>query len=189
MSRAYRIQVCESDRRVIRAADAVSTHLGILEILPAEEMAALLAQELRDRGFVETGSLLRRETNGISATVDPKTGVVTVRAETEDEVQVKAFREGLAYLDAGPTVENIRARLSQQAKADLDKEAARASDNLQQKATEKLEGELLDLKLELDRAVNRVTATALKRKATQMGVVKEIQEDEESGSLTIKLEV
>ena len=37
--------------------------------------------------------------------------------------------------------------------------------------------------------MNKVTRDALKQKAQQMGTVKEISEDAESGSLTIKVEV
>ncbi len=55
--------------------------------------------------------------------------------------------------------------------------------------TDRLEGRLADLKTELDQAVNRVTAEALKRKAASMGRIKEIADDPESGSLTIVVEV
>jgi hypothetical protein len=41
----------------------------------------------------------------------------------------------------------------------------------------------------LNQAVNRVTAEALKRKAAQIGAIKEITEDAQTGSLTIKVEV
>jgi hypothetical protein len=52
-----------------------------------------------------------------------------------------------------------------------------------------LEGHLSDLQKELNEAVNRVTAEALKQKAAQIGQIKEVTEDPQSGSLTIKLEV
>jgi hypothetical protein len=45
------------------------------------------------------------------------------------------------------------------------------------------------LKKELNGAINRVTAEALKQKAAQIGQIKEVTEDPESGSLTIKVEV
>jgi hypothetical protein len=41
----------------------------------------------------------------------------------------------------------------------------------------------------LDQVVNRVTAEALKRKAAQMGRIKEMTEDPQAGSLTIVVEV
>ena len=52
-----------------------------------------------------------------------------------------------------------------------------------------LEAALGDISAELDQVVNRVTAEALKQKAGQLGQIKEITEDAENGSLTIKVEV
>jgi hypothetical protein len=46
-----------------------------------------------------------------------------------------------------------------------------------------------ELQPEISTVVNQVTRDSLKQKAQQMGTVKEISEDAESGSLTIKLEV
>ena len=46
MSRSYRVSVRECVNRVIRAEDRISTQLEILDILPAEQMAGLLADEL-----------------------------------------------------------------------------------------------------------------------------------------------
>jgi len=52
-----------------------------------------------------------------------------------------------------------------------------------------LEKKLCDLQPELSDVVNKVTRQAIKEKAQQLGTVKEVSEDEESGSLTIKIEV
>ena len=43
-----------------------------------------------------------------------------------------------------------------------------------------------DLREELDQAVNQVTAAALKERASQIGQIEEIHE-EENGSMTIKV--
>jgi hypothetical protein len=43
MSRAYRIAVSESLRRHLKVEDGVATTLEVLEILPREPMAELLA--------------------------------------------------------------------------------------------------------------------------------------------------
>ena len=45
------------------------------------------------------------------------------------------------------------------------------------------------MRKELNEAVNAVTREALKRKAAQLGQIKEMTEDPEAGSLTIKVEV
>ena len=62
MSRAYKIKVKESARHVLRARDHVSSQLEMLEILPTERMADLLAAELQRRGFKKQGAKLVRQT-------------------------------------------------------------------------------------------------------------------------------
>ena len=151
MSRAYRITVRETDRQVLTAGDAVGTCLGLLEVLPAEEMAALLEKELTGLGFRKDGELLRRDTNGVTATVNPKTGDVTVRAEVKAEVELSSIREGLAYDDVGPNAKNVNEKLREQAKQDLQRQADHERNKLQREATKKLEGQLCDLKPDLDR--------------------------------------
>ena len=54
--------------------------------------------------------------------------------------------------------------------------------------TAQLESKLKDLKDELDGVVNRVTANALKKRASELGTVEEIHEDG-SGNMTIKVRV
>ena len=54
--------------------------------------------------------------------------------------------------------------------------------------TQQLEGTLRDLKGELDTVVNRVTATALKTRAGELGQIEEVHEDA-NGGLTIKVRV
>ncbi|MGL4549982.1 MAG: hypothetical protein ACRC33_02245, partial [Gemmataceae bacterium] len=51
MSRSYRISVRECVNRVIKAEDRISTQLEVLEVLPPEQMAGLLAGELEKEGY------------------------------------------------------------------------------------------------------------------------------------------
>jgi hypothetical protein len=190
MSRAYRIKVQESLRRVIRASDHVRTDLEVLEILPPEQMAELLTDELLKRGFEKQGQALVRTEKGVQIKVEPATGAVTVQAQAEEHVDLEASKNVVADLDAGrklseQTRKAAQEELRQGLKRDADKKAAA----LQQQVTERLEGRLADLRKELDQAVNRVTAEALKRRAAQIGQIKELTEDQESGSLTIVVEV
>jgi hypothetical protein len=189
MSRSYRIAIRETLRRVLKAHDKVSTQLEILEVLPAEQMAELLARELEQRGFRREGENLVREKDGIKVTVDPRTGTVTVSVEGEKEVTLQQEKEGRAYDDAGPTARSVREQLREQAKKDLEKQAERQTSELQTEVTDRLEKELGEIRRELDQAVNRVTAEALKEKARQMGRIKEMTEDPQTGSLTIVVEV
>lgn len=190
MSRAYRITLKESDTRQLKADDEICTQLEILEILPPEDMATLLRNELAKRGFEEQddGTLTRRD-GEVTVTVDPCTGTVTVKADAEQTVKQEAKREATGFNDVGPNEDSLRDRVKEQLKQDLEKKFEQEQQKLQSKATEQLEKHLQEIQPEISQVVNQVTRDALKQKAQQMGTVKEISEDAESGSLTIKLEV
>ncbi len=189
MSRAYRIRVSDSVHRVLRAGDRVSTQLEILEVLPPEQVRALLAKELEGRGYKRDGDLLSRTTGGVTITVDVATSTVTVAAQACEEVELKGEREGRAYDDDGRSAKEAREKLHRQLQSDLDKQAADKEAALQTDVSDRLEGKLCDLRQELDEVSNRVTAEALKIKAAQLGRIKEMTEDAQAGSLTIVLEV
>ncbi len=188
MSRAYRVKVSESLRKVIRASDHVSSQLEVLKILPDEDMAVLIAAELEKQGFERDGDNCTREADGVKITVHLPTATVKVESQAAEEVELKVERSDVTYDDVGPSVEEVRARLKQQAESDLEKSADEKTGNLQKQVTDKLEAELAGIRQQLDTAVNRATAEALKIKAAQLGQIKEIQE-EENGGLKIVVEV
>lgn len=190
MSRAYRIRVQESLRRVITAEDHVSTQLELLELLPADQMADLLAAELERGGFEKKGDNLARQNKDVIIEIDPKNANVTVRAQSSTEVEVKGERAAILDREAGrgqnkKTEEATRAEL----RKDLTKKVDDKKAALEAEVTKKLQGSLADLRRELDQVINRVTAEALKKKAAQMGRITELSEDKANGSLTIVLEV
>jgi hypothetical protein len=189
MSRSYRVSVKESENRVLRAADWVSTCLEIIEVLPPEQTAGLLRDELKKRGFVEEGGKLVGREKGVAITVDPATATVTVSAEAAQHVALESERSGTAYDDDGSNATQVRAVLKKEAKQDIDRRAREKTAELQTKVTDRLEARLGDVRKEMDEVVNRVTAEALKRKAASMGQIKELTEDPEAGSLTIVVEV
>jgi hypothetical protein len=189
MSRAYRIAIKERQDRTIRAEDHVSTELEILEVLPCEQMADLLAEELARRGFERRGEIMVRRQGDVTVEVDVHSGTVTVRSEASEETTLEAKREGGAYDQSGPHAKKVASDLREQAKKDIEKKVGEKTRELQTQVTDRLEGELGDLRQELDRVVNRVTAEALKLKAAQLGQIKEMTEDPEAGSLTIVVEV
>src|SRR5436309_12037232 len=102
MSGSYRISVRECVNRVIKAEDRVSTQLEILEILPPEQMAGLLSDELEQRGFEKEGEMLIRREDGVTVTIDPAKGTVTVAAEGSEQTNVEGEKHGRAYDDVGP---------------------------------------------------------------------------------------
>jgi hypothetical protein len=153
-------------------------------------MATLLKEELKKRGFEEQedGTMIRKD-GDITVKVDPCSGEVSVKAETEETVSQEARRDATGFNDVGPSENSLRDRVKDQLKADLDKKFDQEQSRLQGKATEALEKHLQELQPEISEVVNQVTRDALKQKAQQMGTVREISEDAESGSLTIKVEV
>jgi hypothetical protein len=189
VSRSYRISVRECQNRTIRAEDHVSTQLEILEVLPPEQMADLLADELAKRGFERNGSTLTRKQNDVTITVDTTSGTVTVTAEASAETTVEAERADRAYDEGGAHAKSVRENLKKQVEKDIERKVGEQTAGLQTKVTDRLERELSDVRQELDQVVNRVTAEALKRKAAQMGQIKEMTEDPQAGSLTIVVEV
>jgi hypothetical protein len=189
MSRSYRISVRECINRVIKAEDRISTQLEILEILPPEVMGRMLADELEKRGYERDGEQMVKEEDGVVVTVDTRTGEVTVSAEASESSKLEAELHGRAYDDIGPHASQVRENLRQEAQRSLEKKAEEKTGSLQSKVTDKLEGKLGDLRSELDQVVNKVTAEALKEKARSMGQIKQMTEDEQTGSLTIVVEV
>jgi hypothetical protein len=185
MSRAYRLCVRQTQNCIIRAEDHVRTQLEILEVLPPEQMAGLLAEELARRGFRRDGMRLSRTQNGITVTVETATATVTVAAEASEETTIQAERSDRAYDDAGPHAKVVRENLQKQLDKDIERKVSEKAASLQTKVTDRLEGELGDVRQELDQVVHRVTVEALKRKAAQMGQIKEMTEDPQTGSLTI----
>lgn len=189
MSRAYRIRVRETLRRVIRAEDHVSSQLELLQILPSDQMAELLAAELQKRGFARRNGRVARQHGDVTVTVELQTGTVTVGAESSETVKLQGEMHGRVYEDVGPGREQAEAALRRELINSLEQDADRQKERLQRQATDQLEAHLSELKSELDQAVNRATAEALKKKAAQIGQIKQITDDAETGSLTIVVEV
>jgi FtsH ternary system-associated peptide len=191
MSRAYKVKVKESLARDVQVKDEIEARLEIFEILPPEQMSEMLARELEQRGFErqEDGTLVRKGKDGVSVTVEPCNGRVTIEAEAGDHIKVEATRDGFGYDDIGPSKKTIEQRIGKELRGDLEKRIEQQAEQLQRDATNKLEKQLEEIRPVLDEAVNRVTAEALKQKAAQIGQIKEISEDAQSGSLTIKVEV
>lgn len=194
MSRAYQIRVQETIHEELRAGDQVSARLELLGVLPPEEMAGLLRQELSERGFQNKagGATLIREDpkTGVSIEVNPETGEVTASAQACRDAEVSGTKQGWGDTDWGRSGRDATEnRLREELRKNLREQAGRKAQELQGEVTKQLEKELIDLSGELDQIVNKVTAEALKIKASRMGRIKEISENSAAGELTIKVEV
>ena len=188
MSRSYRVSVKESVNQIIKCEDEVSTHLDIMEILPPEDMGALLEKELEKKGFEKNGDVMSKTEDGITVTINPVCGEVVVTTESSQRIREDQTVDGSAYDDMGPSSKKVEDQLRQQAKQELEKKVKSKTDKLQGEVTEKLETHLNDIKEDLDQVVNKVTADALKIKAKSMGQIKELTEDDK-GNMTIVVEV
>jgi hypothetical protein len=124
MSRSYRIAVRESVNRVIKAEDKVSTQLEVLEVLPPEQMAGLLSDELKKRGFEEKDGVLVRKEQGVVITVEPCSGTVTVAAESAESTKLEGELTGRAYDDVGPHAGQVREQLRKELQRSLEQKVA-----------------------------------------------------------------
>jgi hypothetical protein len=197
MSRAYRIAVSETLRRHVTVKDGVQTTLELLAILPEEAMCELLAAQLEELGFERDapseqgpegrrgGSMHRVDDDGMEVTVDLKQGTVTARLAADHEIAIS--RKASGAIGDRAKVQQAKAALSTKVQGQLERQADKDTEKLRQQLTGRLEQKLRDLQLELDGAVNRATAAALKEKAASLGEIEEISEDEETGALTIKV--
>jgi hypothetical protein len=171
----------------VRIDDGVQTRLELLAVLPSGEMAELLAAELLPLGFERDGKIMRRTgSDGVAVEIDLETGTVTARLGAEAEVSADVTLSTNADRnDPSPDRARLEAQVGEALERELDSEARRISGEV----AEKLERSLRDLRAELDPATNRATAEALKRRAAQLGQIKEVSENPETGELTIVVEV
>jgi len=190
MSRAYRvrqtIRVQDCLTRDVETGDEITTALEFLDILPPAETQALLEQELRAQGYEEVEGQLERREGDIRIRVDPRTAQVTITIQGNETVVVEGVKEERTVL---PVTESQRRALRETLRQELQEQLQEQTHAVERKVSAELEAKLGDLTAELDAVVTRVTAEALKQKAAQIGTIREIVEDTEMGTLTIKLDV
>ena len=185
MSRAYRISVSESLRRHVKVDDGIKTQIELLEILPRERMAELLAAELAKLGFEREGGVARRvDEDGMEVVVTLETGEVLVRQSAETDLELSGSASATSARQNDAAAEE---KLREKVQRDLEAKAEAARERLRAQLSDKLEGKLRDVRQALDRAAGRATAEALKQKAASLGEIEEVAEDEEAGSLTIRV--
>ena len=188
MSRAYRIAVSETLRRHVKVGDGVQTSVELLPILAADRMCDLLAAELEALGFERDGHLARRiDEDGTEVTVDLQEGTVTVRLSAEADLELSRKASGSVY--AREQAAAAEAKLRAQLGKDLERQAEIRTEELSREVSERLERKLRDLQREIDGAVSRATGKALEEKAASMGEIEEIERDEETGAVTIRVRV
>jgi hypothetical protein len=189
MSRAYRIQVSEGVQRIVHVEDGVQGTIEVLPILPAERMAELLAAELERRGFARADQndgavLVRVGKDNVTVEVNAQTGTVTVSIAEDITLDLSAKAEATAE-----NPESARQEAERRLQQAIDLQAVPLQGAARKAATARLEGELSELRPELDAVVNAVTGEALVEKARELGEIESIEGTVADGTLTIKVRV
>jgi hypothetical protein len=189
-SRPYRLTVKETLQRTLVAEDHVETTLTIPPILPPEKTEGILRRVLKERGFEdndpEEGRRMTRSNGGVNVSIDPSNGTVTVSASDSTE----ASESGEGNLPAcSPCAERAREGVRESLRERLGRALDERERELVRGVTERLEGSLAELGCELERISNSVTSSAIKQKARELGEIKSITQDEETGAMTIVIEV
>lgn len=187
-SRPYRLTLKETLDRTVVADDSVSTRLEIPDILPPQQTAEVLSRHLRGRGFTEDGGgNLTRSQGRITVDVDPNTREVTVTGRAEEGIHLED--EADSPQGGCGCVERNKERIKEGLRERLRKMADDQEKDLQRQVTAELEEAVAKVGCELERVAAQTTATALKRRAQEIGRIKSIQQDEKSGVVTIVVEV
>jgi hypothetical protein len=180
--RPWKLTAAPPIKQTVVADDYVETKIDLPPVLPPEEAAGLLREELRRRHFEEgEGGSMARERNGVRVEVDPPSGGVRVSVEASDEVELPPD-------NPSPCSCRMRDKLREGLSSAQQRTLTSERDRLQRAVTSRLEGSLARLGCELEGIAHRVTAEALKAKARRLGEVKQITEDPQAGSLTIVVE-
>ena len=185
MSRAYRIRVSESVTRTVHIEDGLRFRLEFLDVVGSARTTALLREALLDAGF-EMGDdgRARRTTDNVEILIDPTTGEVELRQDAEATIT----KEGSASR-AVVSPEQGKAAAKAQLEVRLEAEVQAEAEALRVRITTELERHVPSIQTELNRIANTVVGTALEERARALGDIEEIQRDEATGELLIRVRV
>ncbi|MEM7385571.1 MAG: hypothetical protein AAF514_11560 [Verrucomicrobiota bacterium] len=195
MSQCYHIELKTAVNRLVKGEDSVSYPIELSEILPKDEMVALLREQLKQAGWKSTNeeeTVFETEgPAGETLTISLDSMELTAALATEKEVEAEASATGRS--EAG--TEAAR----QQAQRLLKEEASVLGDQIEDAGTKELQHQIREQLAESEEARQRIMnellqgvyAESLKRKAGQLGDIMEISESTgEDGNyeLTIRVE-
>lgn len=170
--------------RTIHVEDGIASPLEMLPILPAAQMAELLANELEALGFVRDGGTCKRtEPDGTEVTVDLEAATIAVKLGAGAQIDASLERTMQTGVEHEAMIEaSLRASVVRE----LDAVVADKAEALRRGVTAQLEAKVADLKIELDGAIGRATVGALTEKARQLGRIESTHQDE-AGNVTIRV--
>ncbi len=189
MSQSYHCQLQQSVTVTVAVGDTVTHSLNLTEILPREEMVALLREQLIGLCFVPDGDTLTLVEDGTTTVVDLAAMEVTISRASEKELSATATVTGRGY---------TRSAAKASAEQGLDSAVQRTREQLageqkriQRQETAAVESADSQVKEVLHLALQQVYTESLKRKAAQLGDVLSVHEStSETGEyeLVIKIE-
>ncbi|MFT5685405.1 MAG: hypothetical protein ACI8RZ_006356 [Myxococcota bacterium] len=174
MSQSYHCQLQESVKVNVSFGDTVTHSLNLTEILPKEEMVALLREQLIELGFTQDGDRLTLTSDGTTTEVDLDAMEATVSRSGEKQLSATATSTGRSYTrsaakrSAEQGLSAAVANTRQQLKAEQSR--------IQREETAAVERTDAEVKEVLHLALQQVYTESLKRKASQLGDVLSIQE-------------
>lgn len=185
-SRPWRLTVRESLRETQVSEDSVTSVLDIPSLVNPDRQRQIVERVLRQRGFSEDddGQMSRRR-GGTVTRIDPSSGVITVSASDQQDVDLDAVGD---LPECSPCANRSRERVREGLRKSLRSSADQRQEELQRQTTDRLEKELVSLGCEMEAVANEVTSSALKAKARELGDIKSISQDDK-GNMTIVIEV
>ncbi|NBU76051.1 MAG: hypothetical protein EBS30_12665 [Planctomycetes bacterium] len=189
MSMSYTIQVSEGVEIVARSGDSICTKLSSLSVLPELEMSQWLGNVLVESGYAPVDgqpSRYVREISGATLEIDTTTLKVSASVVREETGTTGSIKIQISDERSEPSIETATARAIAKSASDL---TASMEKELGQKASKDLARALPEIRTEIDAINHRWLSAAIKEKASRLGQVQRVEENESARTLTISIKV
>lgn len=189
MSYSYTIQVSEGVEVVARSGDSVCTQLASLAVLPESEMSQWLGKVLVEGGYLPVEghpSRYTREVSGARLEIDASTRQVTASVLRERSANTGRITINVTDRKSDAAVESQATQAIARSASEL---TTIVEKELAKEASEELAQVLPAIRGEIDAVNHRWLSAAIKDKASRLGQVQRIDENESARSLTISIKV
>jgi DNA anti-recombination protein RmuC len=192
MSQTYRVRVKQAISETVEVDERWRSKVETLPILEKTQMADLVAAALKDLGWVQEDSMLTKSDGIWESTFNPDAmQIETVASHNETvEASFDGYVNQYNYLD---DEEQAQVNASQNKKEDLQEEINRQKNKIRYELQQQIDSELNEyfneIEKDLDKAVESAHKQALKNKAKSLGDVYAVEENEQTGELTIRVKV
>jgi hypothetical protein len=190
MSQVYRIRLNATVTDTIKGKDHMIHRVELTKVLSEEEMKDLLRKILDKEGWEkgEDGHYHKTGEGGEELTWNVEEGVVTASLEEEREVSINVDSSGSSGGSLKAAKDNAKSQLEAEKSAARAKIAAHQKD-VDAKIAEKLERSESSRVKDLNKVIQKVYTEALKRKATQLGTVSELDENTEGDEYELTIHI